>query len=77
MTEYVFRIEKRSPEHPLTPKVLLEFGCDAENPKAIIEAVCAFAELLKGQGSPEKVVAYMKHNAGVRRAELFVNEVFG
>ena len=74
MSEYIFRIEKRTPEHPLTPQVLVEFGCNTENPKAIIEAVVAFSELLKLQGTPEKVVEYMKHNAGRRSAELFVNE---
>lgn len=74
MSEYVFRVEKREPEHPLTPKVLVEFGCNADNPKAIIEAVVAFGELLKLQGSPEKVVEYMKRNAGRRSAEMFVNE---
>jgi hypothetical protein len=75
--EYVFRIEKRSPEHPLTPQVLVEFGCKEDNPKAIVEAVVAFAELLKMYGSPEKVVEYMKRNAGVQRAKLFVEEVMG
>lgn len=75
--EYVFRIEKRSPEHPLTPITLVEFGCNAENPKAIIEAVVAFGELLKVLGTPEKVVEYMKRNSGRRAAELFVNEFCG
>ena len=74
MSDYIFRIEKRKPEHPLTPIVLVEFGCDAENPQAIIEAVVAFGELLKLQGTPEKVVEYMKRNAGRRSAEMFVNE---
>ena len=72
--EYVFRIEKRSPEHPLTPKVLVEFGCAAENPRGMIEAVVAFGELLKLQGTPEKVVEYMQRNAGRQRAEMFVSE---
>lgn len=74
MSEYIFRIEKRTPEHPLTPTVLVEFGCNADNPKAIIEAVVAFGELLKLQGTPEKVVEYMKRNSGRRAAEMFVNE---
>jgi len=74
VSQYVFRIEKRTPEHPLTPTVLVEFGCDAENPRAIVEAVVAFGELLKSQGTPEKVVEYMKRNAGRRSAEMFVNE---
>lgn len=75
MGDYIFRIEKRSPEHPLTPEVLVEFGCKEENPRATIEAVVAFGELLKIHGTPEKVVEFMKRNAGVRRAELFLNEV--
>lgn len=74
MGEYIFKIEKQSPEHPLTPTVLVEFGCNAENPKAIIEAVVAFGELLKLQGTPEKVVEYIKRNSGRRAAEMFVNE---
>lgn len=74
MAEYIFRIEKRSPEHPLTPEVLVEFGCNANNPKAMIEAVVAFGELLKLLGTPEKVVEYMQRNAGRQRAEGFVNE---
>lgn len=74
MGEYIFKIEKQSPEHPLTPTVLVEFGCNAENPKAIIEAVVAFGELLKLQGTPEKVVEYIKRNSGRRTAEMFVNE---
>ena len=74
MSDYIFRIEKRKPEHPLTPTVLVEFGCDAENPQAIIEAVVAFGQLLKSQGTPETVVEYMKRNAGRRSAEMFVNE---
>lgn len=76
MSEYVFRIEKRSPEHPLTPTVLVEFGCNAENPKAIIEAVVAFGELLKIHGTPEKVVAWIRRNADFQRAKLFVEETF-
>ena len=72
MSNYIFRIEKRTPEHPLTPEVLVEFGCNADNPRAIIEAVAAFAELLKIQGTPEKVVEYMQRNAGRQRAEMFV-----
>ena len=72
MSDYIFRIEKRTPEHPLTPEVLVEFGCNADNPRAIIEAVTAFAELLKIQGTPEKVVEYMQRNAGRQRAEMFV-----
>ena len=75
MDQYIFRIEKRKPEHPLTPEVLVEFGCNADNPRAIIESVVAFSELLKLYGSPEKVVKFMKHNAGVQRAKLFVDEV--
>lgn len=75
MEQYIFRIEKRTHEHPLTPDVLVEFGCAANNPRAIIEAVVAFGELLKLMGTPEKVVEYMKHNAGVQRAKLFVDEV--
>ena len=74
MSQYVFRIEKQTPEHPLTPKVLVEFGCDAENPQAIIEALLAFGHLLKSQGTPEKVVEYLTRNAGRQRAEMFVNE---
>ena len=74
MSQYVFRIEKQTPEHPLTPKVLVEFGCNADNPRAIIEAVVAFGQLLKSQGTPENVVEYMKRNAGRQRAEMFVNE---
>ena len=73
--EYIFRIEKRTPERPLTPEVLVEFGCNAVNSDAIIEAVVAFGELLKIHKSPEKVVEFMKRNAGVQRAKLFVDEV--
>ena len=75
MSEYVFRIEKRSPGHPLTPQVLVEFCCNAANPRAMNEAVVAFGELLKLQGTPEKVVEYMQRNTGRQRAEMFVNEV--
>lgn len=75
MSEYIFRIEKRSPEHPLTPEVLVEFGCNENNPNGIIEAVVAFGELLKIHGTPEKVVEFMRHNAGMQRAKLFVDEV--
>ncbi len=74
MAEYIFRIEKRIPEHPLTPQPLVEFGCNADNPRAMIEAVTAFGELLKLLGTPEKVVEYMQHNTGRQRAEMFVNE---
>jgi hypothetical protein len=73
--EYVFRIEKRDQEHPLVPQVLVEFGCNADNPRAMIESVVAFGELLKIYGTPDKVVEFMKHNAGVQRAKLFVEEV--
>lgn len=77
MDQYIFRIEKRSPEHPLTPTVLVEFACSADNPKGIVDAVVAFGALLKMQGSPENVVEYMKRNASRRLAETFVNEVCG
>jgi len=75
-SEYVFRIEKREPEHPLTPKVLAEFGCNSDDPKALVEAVVAFGELLKIYKTPESVCSWMKSNADFQRAKLFVEETF-
>ena len=77
MGDYIFRIEKRTPDRPLNPEILVEFSCKEENPEAIVKAFIGFGELLKIYGTPEKVVEFMKRNAGVRRAELFVNEVLG
>ena len=75
-SEYVFRIEKKDPEHPLTPKVLAEFGCNADDPKALVEAVVAFGELLKIHKSPEQVIKWMRRSADFQRAKLFVEETF-
>ena len=74
-SEYVFRIEKRDTEHPLTPRVLAEFGCNADDQKALVEAVVAFGELLKIYKTPEGVASWMKSNADFQRAKLFVDEV--
>ena len=74
-SEYVFRIEKREPEHPLIPKVLAEFGCNADDPKALVEAVVAFGELLKIYKTPEGVCSWMKSNADFQLAKVFVDEV--
>lgn len=70
MDEYIFRVEKRTAEHPLTPKLLVEFGCNAADPKVVIEAIVAFGELLKLYKTPENVAAFLKHNAGEQRAKL-------
>ena len=62
MEEYIIRLVKRDPEHPLAEKMVFELGVEAGNKNGMIEITATIAELFKLFKTPEKVSRAMQQN---------------